>query len=123
MRSPGKALRVQAAYEKHIENIRRVAREHGYAIGVHGSLRRDIDLIAAPWTEEAGDPLALALAIEEAVGGYIDNLPGNESAGEVRRYPMAKPHGRVAWSIHLGGGSYIDLSVLPRMPHSPSDPP
>lgn len=30
-----------------------VARGCGYAIGLHGSMKRDVDLIAVPWTDEA----------------------------------------------------------------------
>jgi len=26
----------------------------------------------------------------------------------------AKPHGRLAWTIPLGHGHYVDLSVMPR---------
>lgn len=36
-----------------IDRIRELAKEIGYAIGAHGSLERDLDLIAAPWSEEA----------------------------------------------------------------------
>jgi hypothetical protein len=106
--------RALAAFEEHIGTIRRVAREHGYAIGVHGSLARDIDLIAAPWIEECAPAEVLVRAIAAAVDGVIDNLPGNETAGDAKRFPVAKPHGRLAWSIQLGGGPYIDLSVMPR---------
>jgi hypothetical protein len=108
--------RVMAAYEKHIETIRRVASENGYAIGVHGSLRRDIDLIAAPWTEGASDGATLAGAIAGAVGGIIDmgSVPGRGTERD-HREPERKPHGRLCWSIHLGGGPYIDLSVMPRV--------
>lgn len=35
-----------------LRTIWRLAREVGYAVGLHGSLRRDVDLIAAPWTDE-----------------------------------------------------------------------
>ena len=33
-----------------INRIRKLAREVGYAVCVHGSLKRDFDLIAVPWT-------------------------------------------------------------------------
>ena len=48
-----KPLYVRAG--KVIDDIRAIAREHGYAIAVHGSLRAesDIDLVAAPWTKDA----------------------------------------------------------------------
>jgi hypothetical protein len=108
-------VRCRAKYELHIETIRRVAREYGYAIGVHGSLARDIDLIAVPWTSEASpNQGALVGEIAGAVGGIIDmgSVPGR-GADTDHREPVAKPHGRICWTVHLGGGPYIDLSVMP----------
>lgn len=46
-----------------IDRIRDVARIHGWAIGVHGSLVRDIDLIGVPWTADAATPETLVEAI------------------------------------------------------------
>lgn len=45
----------------------RVARRHGYAIGVHGSMSRDLDLIAVPWVESASSPDELLKEICEMV--------------------------------------------------------
>jgi hypothetical protein len=42
-----------AKYELLIEPLRAVARSLGYALTVHGSLVRDIDLVAVPWTSDA----------------------------------------------------------------------
>ena len=111
---------VESAVERCIPIVRRVAREHGYAIGVHGSLARDIDLIAVPWTLEASPREELVHAIVSAVGGYIRNeLLGSD--GTIMRNPEAKPHGRLAWSIHVAGGTYLDLSVMPRQLDSTPD--
>lgn len=46
---------------KVIDDVRAIAREHGYAVAVHGSLRRerDIDLLAAPWVKNAHAPRTL----------------------------------------------------------------
>ncbi len=92
--------------------IRDVAQKHGYALALHGSLVRDLDVIAVPWVHNASEPFELAKAICEDVGGFI--VP--DSKGESN--PTAKPYGRLAWSIHFGGaskvagsGRYIDLSV------------
>lgn len=93
--------------------IRLVAKEHGYALALHGSLQKDLDVIAVPWTEDASDEDKLVKAITEAVGGVVlAHIP-----------PGEKPHGRRAWTIHLLGSSaivppkeratYIDLSVMP----------
>ena len=34
-----------------------VARAHGYALMVHGTVARDLDLVACPWTESPGPSL------------------------------------------------------------------
>lgn len=102
-------------YRKLIAPLRTRARELGYAIGVHGSLQRDIDLIAIPWTSEAvpGRVLAESLfAVVERVNGYAAwswSMLGSEFT--LDGCPGMKPHGRLGWVINLGGGPYIDLSV------------
>ena len=78
------------------------ARDLGYAVTLHGSLLRDADMVAIPWTDKAVDPNELAEAMLEVVGGYLEPLPGR------------KPHGRIARTIQLGAGHYIDLSIMPR---------
>jgi hypothetical protein len=91
-----------------IAAARIVAKKCGYAIAHHGSLARDIDLIAAPWTDDAKPAHLLVDSIVSAVGGWINPTHPN---------PVQKPHGRLAWSIHLlGYGTYIDLSVMPLKP-------
>ena len=88
------------------------ARRLGYALAVHGSMKRDVDLIAVPWTEDAVSAGELVKAFAEMCNGYLaQSRPGH---GERYRVPTIKPHGRRAYSIHLGGGPYIDLSVMPR---------
>lgn len=99
-------------YATVIHQVREVARAHGYAIGVHGSGERDLDLIAVPWTDEATAADVLVEAIRVAVGGFIINRADAKPNDYTKRNPEPKPHGRLAWSIHLGGGPYIDLSVI-----------
>lgn len=90
-----------------IERIRALAREVGYAIGVHGSQERDLDLIAAPWIEDAIGPTALMEHIAAGIGaGIID----------VER----KPLGRYAATLQMEGWfKDIDLSVCPHAPTLP----
>ena len=110
----GNAEELQAYFESLLPGIRKVARRHGYAIGVHGSMRRDLDLIAVPWKEDHSDKQVLADAIQKEVGrGIVDtaSLPWEE-----------KPCGRLAISLHSGawpefdygvaGLGHIDLSVV-----------
>jgi hypothetical protein len=110
------------AYSKLISPLRAVAVSLGYALAVHGSLARDIDLIACPWAELAVDARELAEAIRaeaERVLGYA-SMHAHEMGDEYFECgsPCAKPWGRLVWSYHLGGGPYIDLSVMAKFDHS-----
>jgi hypothetical protein len=88
------------------------ARRLGYALAPHGSMKRDLDLIAIPWTESAVSAQELVKTFAEICNGYLAQSKPRQ--GEKYRVPTIKPHGRRAYSIHLGGGPYIDLSVMPR---------
>lgn len=96
-------------YANLIDPIRKVARQFGYAVGVHGTLARDIDLIAVPWTDSAVDPQLLVDAIAGLVRAFNDGFVKVDDD-----CPRDKPHGRRCWSIHGHGGFYVDLSVMPR---------
>ncbi len=90
-----------------LDDVRAAGRAMGYAIGVHGSLSRDFDLIACPWREDAKSAEELAEAVAFAVGG--SHRPETVSQ---------KPHGRKAWLIYLPPCGelltpFIDLSVMP----------
>ncbi len=76
-----------------IKRIRSVSRENGWAIGVHGTLKRDIDLIAAPWTEDACDWIDLWLKLSKEVPLWRGGIE-------------KKPHGRMG-CIMLQPGSEI----------------
>lgn len=80
-----------------------VARDHGYALALHGSLERDLDVIAIPWAEQAASPEELANAFASFVPGWS------------RTESVPKPHGRTAYTIILGGGAAVDLSIMPRL--------
>lgn len=88
--------------------IAEAAQEHGYAVAIHGSLQRDLDLVAIPWTEKAADTDTVLQAILKAVDGFLVKVPDHPE-------PTFKPHGRLTWSVHLDGGVFIDLSIMPRL--------
>ena len=78
----------QVVYPKVVDAMRPIARAHGYALAVHGSQIRDLDLIAVPWIPEAASPYVLIKALRDVIPSpYI--LNGFEK----------KPHGRIAWLI------------------------
>jgi hypothetical protein len=97
-----------------IPPLREIARRHGYALATHGSQERDIDLVAIPWTDSATGARTLIenmFIACKAIVGFASWHGGSD--GEPIEGTM-KPHGRLAWSIHLGSGPYLDISVLPR---------
>jgi hypothetical protein len=83
------------------------ARGCGYAIAVHGSLSRDIDLVAVPWTSHASTSELLV----DRLCGVIAGVMGRACRrGEL----VNKPHGRKALLIITTGEAEIDLSIMPR---------
>lgn len=97
---------------KVIDDIRAIARAHGYCIAEHGSMRNtsDIDLLAAPWVKSAHAPRTLMRAINKLP--YLVRVVEHDA-------DPPKPHGRLGyvWLITLRHGScpyYVDLSVIPR---------
>jgi hypothetical protein len=107
-------IRVAKAYAKTITPLRERARELGYALTVHGSIKRDIDLVAIPWIDEAAPPQELADALREKT----EEIIGFAIYGHDGPFPRLKPHGRMCWTIHFNG-TYIDLSVIPRLQIEP----
>ena len=107
-----------------------VARRHGYALAIHGSVVTDLDLIAVPWIAEAVTAEELKTALMTHIGacGYADLLRRESilteeqvqqtlARKENRRSDEAelKLHGRLAWNLYLESGIKIDLSILPRI--------
>lgn len=86
---------------------RKIAYDEGYALMMHGSFTRDLDLIAVPWRERVAEPQHL-----------VNRILGCELAGLVCSddYPTKKPHGRLAWVFlfkNFDDPRYIDFSVFP----------
>lgn len=108
-------------YTSLLPRIREIAEAHGYAVGVHGSLERDLDLIVSPWVDNVKKPESLLMALEEEFVGY------RATRAARKEWWAEKPHGRRAQVIHLGyigshftkhgdskgrGCAYIDLSFV-----------
>ena len=84
--------------------IREVAAQCGWAIGVHGSVVNDLDLMAMPWVEEhtTADNLAECIAsVVTTPEFYREPIKDNKS----------KPNNRVVYTI-FAGGTYIDLNMI-----------
>ena len=101
------AKRREEVQDRFIEQVREIARECGYAVGVHGSRQRDLDLIAVPWTENAINPHQFVAAVTERLDLWL-----KPEEPELIQNPECKPNGRIGWALMGAPGcAYLDLSV------------
>jgi hypothetical protein len=82
-----------------------IARAHGYALAVHGSMASDFDLVAIPWTSDAAEPTKVLGAITE------------QFAFELRGECEIREHGRLGYSLTgcHGWCGHLDISFMPRV--------
>lgn len=89
------------------------AQYHGYTLACHGSMVRDFDLIAVPWTDKATS--AEQLIQDMAFIHGDDRYRTAKEVGEAAlKTATKKPHGRVAYQIVMGV-CRLDISVMPRV--------
>ena len=99
-------------YAALIPSLQAVARQNGYALAVHGSMARDLDVIAVPWTHDAVEPTRLAETIRQSFQGVL--------CERFEENPAVRPHGRLAYAFYFNEkdastthGPYLDLSIMP----------
>lgn len=90
-------------YAHRVHELQAICHAHGYALALHGSMQRDLDAVAIPWTNLAQEAGVLIEALCTGMGLTI----GPNS-------PSDKPHGRRVWTLMLSQWGFVDLSVMPR---------
>ena len=108
---------ITSAYAALYPILAEAARKVGYALAIHGTMSRDLDVIAIPWIDDAVDADTVMNAIKDSCGAFLIEVSSN-IGGIIRRDgrdPTIKPHGRVSYSLHLEAGAVIDLSIMPRV--------
>jgi hypothetical protein len=119
--SPAPAAGVEAVaygiidpdYARVFTVARCIAWSEGYALAMHGSFTRDLDLIAIPWTHRATD----AEHLVRRIAGALDDLDILVKRPEEASQATEKPQGRLAWTLTFkafGDPRFVDLSVMPR---------
>jgi len=88
-----------------LPELRQIAIEHGYTLAIHGSMARDLDLIAVPWADQVKSHELMVDKMLQAIGGTIFG-PMLPRIGE-------KPHGRIVYTLSILADWFIDLSVFP----------
>ena len=107
-------------YTMFFEQLKDIAKEYGYNLLLHGSMNRDLDLVAVPWVNNPKPEQEMILEFQEYLTGKITV----NSHGKVL-YRML-PGGRHSYIIELNRGNrhgewarfydcqyYLDISVTP----------
>lgn len=109
-------------YAYYFYNLKEIAKEYGYNLVLHGSLNRDLDLIAIPWVDDPKSELEMIHELHRAITGYVASP---EIWKDVYMYKVL-PGGRHSYVINVNrrqtdnNGNYqedpqyyIDISVTP----------
>jgi hypothetical protein len=107
-------------YAMFFEQLKDIAREYGYNLLVHGSMNRDLDLVAVPWVDEPRPEQDMIKEFQE----YLTGMTLTRPDGEVDYTTL--PGGRHSYVIELNRGNrhgewvrfydeqyYLDISVTP----------
>ena len=85
--------------------LERIAWRYGYCLALHGSMARDLDLIALPWVATAEDPAELAFRLAVSCHGLL--------VGQTFDTPNRRLfHINMPWR-ESENRNYIELSVTP----------
>ncbi|PAC27805.1 hypothetical protein [Flectobacillus sp. BAB-3569] len=118
-------------YAYYFELIKAIGKKYGYNIVVHGSMNRDLDLVAIPWNAAMGDKEQMIDEICEALGGTLLMMNTSVDDPKGERFTTTY-HGRMQYAVNInrdiahkydGTHSeikdyadpqyYLDISVLP----------
>lgn len=104
----------------------RVVQRFGWALTLHGSMSRDMDVVLIPWTDDAEHEDKVVDAVRIFVEGkHITavrkrnerKMKTSSKDGMAHFSVTQKPHGRRAITLFIGVSSYyIDISIMPRLP-------
>ncbi len=86
-------------------SFRKAALDCGWALGLHGSMASDMDMMAMPWVEDAKPIEELIKALSACIDGTVWK--------ESHFTPfVGKPHGRIVYTLSIYSDFFIDLSIM-----------
>jgi hypothetical protein len=99
---------VAAFYASVLPAVTEVARKYGWAVAVHGSMNKDLDLMMMPWVEGA-------VSADEVIKRISDEcFTGNPFQDSHAMAHREKPNGRVVYTISIWKGTYLDINIIER---------
>jgi len=86
-------------------DLRQAALDCGWALGLHGSLANDMDIMAMPWTEEAIPAFEMILKLKKCF---------SDTKIDVSETPM--PNNRTVYTLSIWADFYLDINIIQRQP-------
>ena len=109
-------------YTYFMESMKMIAKEHGYNLLIHGSMNRDLDLIAVPWVDDPKPEVDLVMALDM----YLNNKTSEDKDGNIPPAYLHSilPGGRNSYVINMARHGewnnyekdlqyYLDISFTP----------
>lgn len=94
-----------AFYASIYDDLKQAAKKCGWALGLHGSLANDMDIMAMPWTEDA-KPVE---EVMKALSSCFEENPFKD----MHTIPYCKkPNGRVVYTMPIWGDFYLDINII-----------
>lgn len=108
------------------EGLQEIAKKHGYALLLHGSMNRDFDLVAVPWVDDAKDHFTVLKEFMNHLGARFLLAMGDDLKID-HFYPKRMGGDRISYTINLNRGEksedeyadqeyYIDICFTPSVP-------
>ena len=94
-----------AFYASIYDDLRNAAMNCGWALGLHGSLSSDMDIMAMPWTEDAKP-------VEEMVMALSDCFADNPFKDIYTIPHYGKPNNRIVYTMPIWEDFYLDINVI-----------
>lgn len=105
-----------ALYSYYFEQLKVIAKEFGYNLVIHGSMHRDLDLIAIPWIDNPEDEFKMVQKFENYLTGFHSEqkehylfsiLPGGRKNYVISLNRIGE------WNNYIDAQYYLDISVTP----------
>lgn len=93
-------------YASIFEDLKMSAHKNGWALGLHGSLQNDMDIMAMPWTKDAVPVQKMLQDLSNDC--FKDNV---WQCKHLIPY-IEKPNNRVVYTMTIYSDFYLDINVI-----------
>ena len=83
-------------------DFRQAALNNGWALGLHGSLASDMDIMAMPWVENACSSFQMVLALRRCF----------EHPKKIEITETTRPNNSKVYTLSIWADFYLDINVI-----------